>query len=69
MSAYFVFLFTLTIWFSRQWGEATACPYLQMEDVVRGRMGAAHAAARIVSEVAGGILVFKSVVLYLVHTM
>ena len=28
--AYSVFLFTLTIWFSRQWGEATACPYVQV---------------------------------------
>ena len=30
-----------------------------MEDVVKGRMGVVEAVARIVSEVAGGILVFR----------
>ncbi len=57
--AYSVFLFTLTIWWSRQWGPATACPYLQMEDVVAGTMGFIEAAVRIAAEVAGGLLVFR----------
>ncbi len=57
--AYAVFLFVLTIWFSRQWGEATACPYLQLEDLVAGTMGPKEAVVRTVAATAGGLAVFR----------
>lgn len=39
VATYAVFLFTLTIWWGRQWGNATACPYTYMEQIVQGMGG------------------------------
>lgn len=36
VATYAVFLFALTIWWSLNWGEATACPYTHIEDVIEG---------------------------------
>jgi len=58
---YAIFLFTLTIWWSQHWGDATACPYIHFEDCVNGSMPILEVVVRTVAEVAGGIAVFKYV--------
>lgn len=36
VATYAIFLFALTIWWSLNWGDATACPYTHIEDVIEG---------------------------------
>lgn len=57
---YAIFLFLLTIWWSKQWGDATACPYTHLEDVVLNENADIRdAALKIWAELAGGLIVFK----------
>lgn len=37
VATYAIFLFALTIWWSLNWGDATACPYTHIEDVIEGK--------------------------------
>lgn len=62
VTAYAVCLFLLTIWWAQQWGEATACPYIQMEDLLQGSINLVEAAVRIGAQVVGGLLVFRYVI-------
>ncbi|XP_054267794.1 aquaporin-11-like [Macrosteles quadrilineatus] len=56
---YAIFLFLLTIWWSMNWGDATACPYTHLEEVVEGNINVLIAGAKIFAEMAGGLLIFK----------
>lgn len=57
--AYGVYLFTLTIWWGKVWGDATACPYIHFEDCLQGSMKPLEVAVRTAAEVFGGVAVFK----------
>jgi len=59
--AYAVCLFTLTIWWSQHWGDATACPYIHFEDCINGSMPFLEVVVRTAAEVAGGLAVFRYV--------
>ncbi|XP_046672911.1 aquaporin-11 [Homalodisca vitripennis] len=56
---YAMFLFLLTIWWSLNWGDASACPYTHLEEVVEGKLNVLIAGAKIFAEMAGGLLIFK----------
>ncbi|XP_049949421.1 aquaporin-11 [Schistocerca serialis cubense] len=59
--AYAAFLFLLTVWWSSSWGEATACPYTHLEDVLRGCSDVLTALLMTGAELAGGVFVFRYV--------
>jgi len=59
LAAYGLFLFLLTIHWSLHWGEATACPYNHLEDLVQGKMSRQETLVRTVAETVGGVAVFK----------
>lgn len=56
---YALYLFLLTIWWSVNWDEASACPYTHMEDVVIRKKPLIVAFLSICAELAGGLLIFK----------
>ncbi|PSN51772.1 hypothetical protein C0J52_05259 [Blattella germanica] len=64
ISTYALFLFLLTIWWAFNWGDATACPYTHIEDVVLGNTDIRTAILKSVFELTGGMLVFKYVQLF-----
>ena len=57
--AYSVYLFSLTIWWSMTWGEATACPYIHFESAAEGAMKPLEVAVRTAAATFGGVAVFK----------
>lgn len=59
VSMYGVYLFVLTIWWSMNWGEATACPYTHIEDVVEGTKSVRDAFLLIWAELVGGLAIFR----------
>ncbi|CAF4928814.1 unnamed protein product [Pieris macdunnoughi] len=64
VATYAVYLFALTIWWSLNWGDATACPYTHIEDVIEGRGDVRKAILKTWAELGGGMLVFKYVQMY-----
>jgi len=56
---YALYLFLLTIWWSINWDEASACPYTHMEDVVIRKKSLIIAFLSICAELAGGLVIFK----------
>lgn len=56
---YALYLFLLTIWWSLNWDEASACPYTYMEDVVIGKKPPAVALLSICAQLIGGLVIFK----------
>ncbi|CAH2092648.1 unnamed protein product [Euphydryas editha] len=64
VATYAIFLFALTIWWSLNWGDATACPYTHIEDVIEGRGDIRKALLKIWAELTGGLLVFRYVQMY-----
>ncbi|XP_063625743.1 aquaporin-11 isoform X2 [Cydia splendana] len=64
VGTYAIFLFALTIWWSLNWGEATACPYTHIEDIIEGKGDVRKALLKTWAELAGGLLVFKYVQMY-----
>ncbi|XP_045451191.1 aquaporin-11 isoform X2 [Melitaea cinxia] len=64
VATYAIFLFALTIWWSLNWGEATACPYTHIEDVIEGKGDIRKALLKTWAELTGGLLVFKYVQMY-----
>lgn len=58
---YGVYLFVLTIWWSMNWEDATACPYTHIEDVVNGTKSVRDAFLLIWAELVGGLAVFRYV--------
>ncbi|XP_032519105.2 aquaporin-11 isoform X3 [Danaus plexippus] len=64
VATYAIFLFALTIWWSLNWGEATACPYTHIEDVIEGKGDIRKALLKTWAELAGGLLVYKYIQMY-----
>ncbi|XP_046969650.1 aquaporin-11 isoform X2 [Vanessa cardui] len=64
VATYAIYLFALTIWWSLNWGDATACPYTHIEDVIEGRGDIRKALIKTWAELGGGLLVFKYVQMY-----
>ncbi|XP_017465756.1 PREDICTED: aquaporin-12 [Rhagoletis zephyria] len=61
VAAYAVFLFMLTIWWGKVWGDASACPYTHMEDLVEGKTSLKEVALRTWAELMGGCCVYRIV--------
>lgn len=64
VSTYAIFLFFLTIWWSFNWGDATACPYTHLEDYMEGKTDIKKMLFKSFAELFGGIVVFKYVQMY-----
>lgn len=64
VATYAIFLFALTVWWSLNWGDATACPYTHVEDVIEGKGDIRKALLKTWAELTGGLLVFKYVQMY-----
>ncbi|XP_053610583.1 aquaporin-11 isoform X2 [Plodia interpunctella] len=64
VATYAVFLFALTIWWSLNWGDATACPYTHIEDIIEGKGDTRRALLKTAAELIGGVMVFKYVQMY-----
>ncbi|EDW79678.2 aquaporin-11 [Drosophila tropicalis] len=61
VATYAVFLFMLTVWWGKVWGDASACPYTHMEDVLEGRTSFKEMALRTWAELMGGCCVYRIV--------
>ncbi|XP_034477424.1 aquaporin-11 [Drosophila innubila] len=61
VATYAIFLFLLTIWWGKVWGDASACPYTHMEDVLEGRTSFKEMALRTWAELMGGCCVYRIV--------
>ncbi|XP_031839545.2 aquaporin [Nomia melanderi] len=61
VSMYGIYLFILTIWWSLNWGDATACPYTHIEDVIEGKKSLRDAFLLIWAELVGGLAIFRYV--------
>lgn len=59
VASYAIVLFLLTIWWSQEWGNATACPYTHMEDVVEGKISFRVMALKIWAQLMGGCCVWR----------
>uniref|UniRef100_A0A8D8UXS0 Aquaporin n=1 Tax=Cacopsylla melanoneura TaxID=428564 RepID=A0A8D8UXS0_9HEMI len=59
--AYGVTLFFLTIWWSLNWGDASACPYTHLEDVAERKSNLLIALFKIGAELLGGYAIIKYV--------
>lgn len=56
---YAIYLFVLTIYWSINWGDASACPYTHLEDVFLGNKSLRIAFLLIWAEMIGGLAVFR----------
>lgn len=61
ISAYAIFLFLLTLWWSSVWEDATACPYNHIENILEGVQSLPTALMLIISQVLGGLVIFHYV--------
>ncbi|EDW10733.1 aquaporin-11 [Drosophila mojavensis] len=61
VATYAIFLFLLTIWWGKVWGDASACPYTHMEEVLEGRTSFKEMALRTWAELMGGCCVYRIV--------
>lgn len=61
VATYAVFLFFLTVWWGKVWGNATACPYTHMEDLLEGNITLKEVALRVWAEIMGGCCVYRIV--------
>lgn len=61
VGAYAVFLFLLTVWWGKVWGDASACPYTHMEDLLEGKTSLKEVALRTWAELMGGCCVYRIV--------
>lgn len=64
VGAYALYLFLLTIWWSKHWENATACPYSPVEEILEGTQYITTAFLLILSQVLGGIVIFRYVQLF-----
>jgi aquaporin related protein len=61
IATYAIILFLLTIWWSQMWGDATACPYTHMEDMIEGRTTPRDVALKTWAQLMGGCCVWRFV--------
>lgn len=61
VATYAVFLFLLTIWWGKVWGDASACPYTHMEDMIQGKTSFREMALKTWAELMGGCCVYRIV--------
>ena len=61
VATYAIFLFLLTVWWSQVWGNATACPYTHMEDMIEGRTTPRDVALKTWAQLMGGCCVWRFV--------
>lgn len=59
VTAYGVALFILTIWWSLNWDDASACPYTHLEDVAERKSNLLIALFKIGAELIGGYIIIK----------
>ncbi|XP_059472364.1 aquaporin-11 isoform X2 [Neocloeon triangulifer] len=59
VGAYAVALFLLTIWWSKHWGDATACPYTYLEDLLEGRTNYGVVILKTIFGLIGALSVFQ----------
>lgn len=64
VATYAIFLFFLTIWWSYNWEDASACPYTHMEDLCEGNCSVKDVALKTWAALMGGCCVFRYVQLY-----
>lgn len=56
---YAIYLFLLTIWWSINWEDATACPYTHLEDFIEGKKSIRDAFLLIWAQLVGGLAIFR----------
>lgn len=61
VSMYGIYLFVLTIWWSMNWEDASACPYTHIEDLIQGTKSLRLAFLSIWAELIGGLVIFRYV--------
>lgn len=61
VGTYAIILFLLTIWWSKVWDCATACPYTHLEDLAEGNVSPRVAALKIWAQLMGGCCVYRVV--------
>ena len=65
VATYAVYLFLLTIWWSRAWGDnASACPYTHMEDMLEGKSSPRVVALKTWAQLMGGCCVYRFVQIF-----
>ena len=63
--AYFaLYSFLLNVWWSIVWGDASACPYMHVEDLLDGKITLADVALCTWAELMSGFCVYRVVQLY-----
>lgn len=61
VATYAIYLFMLTIWWSFVWGDASACPYTHMEDMLEGKTSPRVVALKTWAQLMGGCCVYRVV--------
>ncbi|CAH0564827.1 unnamed protein product [Brassicogethes aeneus] len=64
IEAYALSLFLLTIYWSSCWGNASACPYIPMEELVEGSKNLSTVGLIVLSQILGGLVTFRYVQLF-----
>lgn len=61
VATYAIFLFMLTVWWSQVWGDASACPYTHMEEMLEGKISPRDVALKTWAQLMGGCCVWRVV--------
>lgn len=61
VATYAIFLFLLTCWWAQVWGNASACPYTHMEDMIEGNATPREVALKTWAQLMGGCCVWRFV--------
>lgn len=64
VGVYAIFLFFLTILWSLVWGDATACPYTHMEDLLEGKASIRSVLLKTWAQLIGGCCVYRFVQIF-----
>lgn len=61
VATYAIVLFLLTVWWSQVWGDASACPYTHMEEMVEGNVTPRDVFLKTWAQLMGGCCVWRFV--------
>jgi aquaporin rerated protein, invertebrate len=61
VATYAIFLFLLTCWWAQVWGNASACPYTHMEEMIEGNATPREVALKTWAQLMGGCCVWRFV--------